>query len=82
MKNKIIYRNAITGEIVTAKYAKENPDTTTKETMKRVPRKAVKKLKEHRDWLDLPEDEAKEMEPIYPKGVIDAIDEILKYFAK
>ena len=79
---RTIYRNAITGEIVTAKYAKANPDTTVKETMKRVPKKALKTLKKHQEWLGLLEDEAKEMEPIYPKEVIDAIDEILEYFGK
>ena len=76
---KTLYRNAITGEIVTAKYAKENPDTTVKETMKKVPRKALKTLKKHQEWLGLLEDE---VYPIHPKEVIDAIDEILKYFEK
>lgn len=30
---KIIHRSAITGEIVTEQFAKDNPDTTVKETM-------------------------------------------------
>lgn len=76
---KTLYRNAITGEIVTAKYAKENPDTTVKETMKVVPKKALKTLKKHQEWLGLLEDD---VYPIYPKEVIEAIDEILKYFEK
>ena len=76
---RTIYRNAITGEIVTSKYAKENPDTTVKETMKKVPRKALKVLKKHQEWLGLLEDEVCYL---YPKEVIEAIDEILKYFKK
>ena len=31
MKN--IYRSAVTGQLVTKKFAKENPDTTVKETI-------------------------------------------------
>ena len=76
---RTIYRNAITGEIVKAKYAKENPDTTVKETMRVVPKKALKTLKKHQEWLGLLEDE---VYPIYPKDVIEAIDEILNYFEK
>ncbi|WP_255416406.1 hypothetical protein [Flavobacterium sp. ZB4P23] len=33
-KTVIIYRSAITGRTVTAEYAKKNPKTTVKETMK------------------------------------------------
>ena len=33
MKTRTIYRSSITGKIVTKKYAKENPDTTQKETV-------------------------------------------------
>ena len=32
-KKKYLYRSAITGKTVTAKYAKANPDTTVKETI-------------------------------------------------
>jgi hypothetical protein len=39
MKTKTIYRNAITGEIVTKAYAKANPETTEKETVKPAPKK-------------------------------------------
>lgn len=33
-KTVIIYRSAISGRTVTAEYAKKNPNTTVKETMK------------------------------------------------
>ena len=49
---KVIYRNAITGEIVTAKYAKENPETTVKERMKKVPRKAIALVKNTRNGVE------------------------------
>lgn len=33
MADKKIYRSSITGQIVTKKFAKDNPDTTQKETI-------------------------------------------------
>jgi phosphosulfolactate synthase (CoM biosynthesis protein A) len=33
-KKRYIYRSAKTGKIVTEEYAKKNPDTTTRETVK------------------------------------------------
>ena len=33
MKTKTIYRSSITGKIVTEEFAKQNPDTTQKETI-------------------------------------------------
>lgn len=77
MKKRIIYRNAITGEIVTTKFAKENPATTVKETMKRVPKKSVAFLKNYNKWrrgAEIPQPDPKEL------GI--AIDEILNYFEK
>jgi hypothetical protein len=38
-KTKKIYRDAGTGKIVTAKYAKENPKTTVSDTVEVKPRK-------------------------------------------
>jgi len=43
MAKRIIYRSAISGEIVTAAYAKENPTTTVKETITIQPKKKEKK---------------------------------------
>jgi hypothetical protein len=39
MKTRKIYRDAGTGKLVTAKYAKENPKTTVSETLEVKPRK-------------------------------------------
>lgn len=77
MKTRTLYRNAITGEIVTAKFARENPDTTVKETMKRVPTKAVKFLKKYNRWR-----RGAEIEQPDPKEIGQAIDEIINYFSK
>lgn len=74
---KTLYRNAITGEIVTAKYAKENPDTTVKETMKKVPRKAIALVKKYQKWR-----RGAEIPMPNPKELGEAIDEILNYFEK
>ncbi len=74
---KTLYRNAITGEIVTAKYAKENPDTTVKETMKKVPRKAIALVKKYQEWR-----RGAEIPMPNPKELGEAIDEILNYFEK
>ena len=35
MSNQVIYRSAVTGRIVTAKYAQAHPRTTVRETVKR-----------------------------------------------
>lgn len=77
MKTRTIYRNAITGEIVTAKFAKENPDTTVKETMKRVPLKAVRMLKKYNRWR-----RGAEIKQPDPKEIGQAIDDIINYFSK
>lgn len=44
---KEIYRSSITGRIVTKKYAKENPDTTQKETVCEL----EKELVSFYDWV-------------------------------
>ena len=75
MKTKTIYRNAITGEIVTAQYAKTNPDTTVKETMKVVPKKALETLRKYQEWR-----QGKEEKQIHPATITKAINEILNYF--
>ena len=74
MKTKTIYRNAITGEIVTAQYAKANPDTTVKETMKVVPKKALKTLRKYQEWRQ------GEGSELHPTTITKAINEILNYF--
>lgn len=75
MKTKTIYRDAVTGKIVTAKYAKENPDTTTKETMKVAPKKAIELIREFQEWR-----RGAEIPMPNPTEIGKAIDEILDYF--
>jgi hypothetical protein len=77
MKTKTIYRNAITGEIVTAKYAKENPETTVKERMKVVPKKAIETLRKYQEWR-----QGKVYAQLHPTTITKAINEILNYFEK
>ena len=43
MGKRIIHRSAIDGKIVSAAYAKANPNTTVKETIKVEPKKKEKK---------------------------------------
>lgn len=74
---KTIYRDAVTGKIVTAKYAKEHPNTTVKETMKVVPTNAIKKLKQYQEWR-----QGKEEKMMHPATITKAINDILNYFEK
>jgi hypothetical protein len=75
MKTKTIYRNAITGEIVTKAYAKANPDTTVKETMKVVPNKAIETLRKYQEWR-----QGKVDAQLHPTTITKAINDILNYF--
>jgi hypothetical protein len=75
MKTKTIYRNAVTGDIVTAQYAKANPDTTVKETMKVVPKKAIETLRKYQEWR-----QGKVEASLHPTTITKAINEILNYF--
>lgn len=72
MKPKTIYRSSITGKIVTAKYAKENPAITEKETIRAVPKNALMILKKFQECRTGNKDE----------NITKAIDEILEYFEK
>lgn len=75
---RIIYRDAITGKIVTKQYAKENPDTTVKERMKWVPTEAVEILRKYNEWRR--DDSDTPMAQPHPTEIGRAIDEIINYF--